>query len=101
MQQLVELQKNYDQLQELNAEVLAVFREEKSGEEGLAKSRDNTKATYPLLMDLNAEQTAAYSQGGFHTYVINPNGEVVKIIEGSLMKRASVEEILDALKGDS
>ena len=98
MKQLVELQKHYEQLQGLNAEVVAVFREEASGVEGLEKSRENTKVAFPLLLDANAEHTSAYSQGGFHTYVINPSGEIVAVIEGSLMKRASAEAIIDALQ---
>lgn len=96
----MQLQENYEQIQSLNAEVLAVFREEKLGVDGLIKSREKSGSEFPLLLDLGAERTAAYSQSGFHTYVIDRQGKILAILEGTVMKRATVEGVLEALQAD-
>ena len=63
MRQLVELQKNYAKFKDLKTEVIAVFREEEEGVEGLKASKKNTKAEYHFLDDPKAKATMAYSQG--------------------------------------
>ena len=98
MHQLGQLQENYEEIVDKNAEVIAVFREEAEGVAGLEKSREKTSATFPLVLDSGSEQTGAYSQSGFHTYVINPDGKIVAVIKGNLMKRASAEAVLAALR---
>ena len=72
---------------------MAVFREEQKGAEGLKMARE-TKATFPFVMDLGAEHTAAYSVGVFSTYVIDQGGTVKAELPGTKMVRPAVEDVL-------
>ncbi len=73
---------------------MAVFREEKDGVAGLKMAREKTDATFPFLMDLDAEHTSAYSRKKFATYVIGGDGKVLAELDGSVMLRPTVEQIL-------
>jgi hypothetical protein len=81
----------------LNTEIVAVFREEKDGVEGLKKAREKTKAAYPFVLDMDAEKTGAYSTEGFSTYIITA-GKVDEELNGTKMIRPNAEKILEALK---
>ncbi len=98
MKQIEDLQKHYDKIKQEGAEVLVVFREEATGAEGLKKIRHTTQAEMPLAVDLNAEKTKAYSPEGFDTYLLDEEGKILKILEGTKADRPVAEEILKALR---
>jgi peroxiredoxin len=98
MRHLVELQKHYGQIKSLDAEIVAVFREEKLGAEGLKRSRDNARTEFTLVNDLGAKATSAYSQGNFTSYVIDKKGVIQAVLQGTLTKRISSDDILRELK---
>ena len=98
MKQLVDLQKNYDAIQKAGAEVLVVWREESTGAEGLKKIREKTKAKMPFALDLGAKKTGQYSPEGFDTYIVDEQGKIVAIIEGTKPDRAMGDEILKQLR---
>lgn len=75
-----------------------MFREEKDGQDGLKKSFERTRAEFPLLLDTPPEETKSYSQAGFHTYIIGPDGIVHADLPGTKMKRPPPDKILTALK---
>ena len=103
MNQLVELGKNKAAFAEAGAEVIAVFREEKEGEAGLAKIKEKTKTTFTLALDTGKEQTPRYSVGRreFTGYVINPKGVITKVFQGDLRNRAKSAELIEAVKATS
>ena len=100
MRQLVELKKNQDKFQELGVEVIAVFREEQKGVEGLEIIKEKTEVSFTLALDTPAEQTAKYSPGRreFSNFVIDADGKVVAMIEGDLRNRAKFEQLLEAIE---
>lgn len=98
MRQLGQLQKSYDQFQQLDCEIVAVFREEEEGPAGLKKARQTTKAIFPFLMDLGAEHTAAYSQKSFSTYLITQDGQIKAELPGTKMLRPTAEKILAQMR---
>ncbi|MGI9440929.1 MAG: peroxiredoxin family protein [Rubripirellula sp.] len=100
MQQLVELQKHAETFQRLNAELVFVFREESLGVNGLKKIKAKHRTTYTLALDNQKKTSASYSPKAmtFDNYVINSDGVVVKIISGSLRKRADADVLIDALR---
>lgn len=83
--------------------MIAVFREEKKGEDGLKIIETQTKTPYTLAVDLNNEKTGRYSteRGEFNGYVINSEGVITKIFEGDLRNRAKSNELLEAIKAAS
>lgn len=89
-------------LKKHNAEVIAIFREEKTGKKGLEKIKSQTKVDFTLALDLDKKLTPKYSpkRGTFDNYVIGPDGKIVKIIDGSLRVRGKADQIakiLDAI----
>ncbi len=98
MRQLVQLQENYAKFQDLDAEILAVFREEEKGTEGLKLSQERVRASFPFLWDAEAKQTAAYSQQGFDTYLIDKRGIIRDRLKGIKVRRPTAEQILNALQ---
>ncbi|MBI1246360.1 redoxin domain-containing protein [bacterium] len=98
MKQLADIQKNYEAIQKAGAEVLVVWREESSGVEGLKKIREKTKAKMPFALDLGAKKTGQYSPEGFDTYIVDEQGKIIAIIEGTKPDRAMGEEILKKLR---
>ncbi len=85
----------------MNVEVIAVFREERQGVEGLEKMKKSSKTNFTMALDTGKKQTAIYSPGRlvFDNYVIDSNGKIAAIIPGDLRKRAKSEELLKVLKG--
>ena len=98
MAQLGKLHESYEQFQDLNCEVIVVFREEADGADGLAQSREKSGAEFPLLLDPQSEATAAYSQEGFNTYIIDSEGIVRAVLTGTKEIRPGPEEILAELE---
>jgi peroxiredoxin len=98
MQQVKDLQEHYDDIKAQNAEVLIVFREELTGIEGLNKIRSMTEAKMPLALDPGKEETGKYSSEGFHTYIIDRQGLILKILPGTKVDRPEPEAILAALR---
>lgn len=100
MRQLVELQKHESEFKNLDAELLFVFREEKEGVDGLKKIKDKHNTSYTLALDLNKQESSAYSSERmtFDNYVIDKSGVVRKSIDGTLRDRATAADLLKELK---
>ena len=100
MAQLVQLQKQSEEFQKLNAELIFVFREERQGVEGLKMIKDRSKTSYTLAVDLNRKSSIAYSpkRMTFFNYVIAGDGTVKGIIPGNLKTRATAEQLTKHLK---
>lgn len=98
MAHLTELQKNYDAIKAAGAEVIVVFREEAKGTAGIRVARATTKAAYPIVLDAAGRGSGrTYSVGGYSTYIINSQGVITAILEGTKTERASVSDILAAV----
>ena len=98
MRQLVELQKSYPKFKESKTEIIAVFREEEEGVEGLKKSKKNVKAEFHLWDDPKSKATKAYSQGSkFTTYVVDKEGVIRAVLDGNLRKRPLAAAVLAEL----
>jgi len=82
------------------AEIIAVFREEKEGEKGLAKIKRKSSTTFTLALDSDKEKTPRYSTGRreFTGYVINPQGVITEVFEGNVRNRAKAAQLIKALK---
>lgn len=98
MQQLVELQENYEAIRDADAEVIVVFRDDQEGVAGLEMSRESTGAEFPLLSDLSSKSSSAYSRGTNQTYVIDHDGVIRAILDGTTWDRPTVDEILSVLE---
>ncbi len=100
MRQLVQLQQHADDFKKLNAELIFIFREEREGVDGLKKIKEAQKTTYRLGLDLNKEFSKAYSpkDGTFDNFVIDSDGIVRGIVDGTLRDRATAEELMKVLK---
>ena len=100
MVQLVQLQKEAKTFEELNTEVIVIFREEKSGVEGLKKIRSRTKTSFTLGLDFNRESTAAYSPGkqSFDNFVIDRSGVIRHVLDGTKIRRATSDQLLQAVR---
>ena len=77
--------------------MLAVFREEEEGKDGLKKSVERSRARFPLLLDTPVSVTQPYSVKGFHTYIVDPAGVVQADLSGTKMQRPTAQKILAAL----
>jgi peroxiredoxin len=99
MRQLVELNKNAKKFEEAGVDVIAIFREEAKGVEGLAAIRKKTETKFTLALDNGKKQTPRFAPGkrDFSSYVVNRNGEITKIINGDLRNRAKSAELLQAV----
>ncbi len=100
MKQLVELQQQAEKFEVLDADVIVVSREEQTGVDGLKKIRKASKSTFTLAVDLNKESSGAWSpkKSDFKNYVIDRTGIVREILPGKKTRRASADQLLDALK---
>ena len=101
MRQLGELQKNgAQQFKEMGVEVVAVFREEREGIAGLKKIKNRTKVDFTLALDTPANATKAYSGGRkeFDNYLVDGNGVIRGVIDGSLKTRAQSEQLVKMIK---
>jgi peroxiredoxin len=100
MRQLVQLQKQADDFKTLHTEMIFVFREEKSGVDGLRKIKDRTKTGFTLALDRDKKSTKVYStkRMTFDNFVIDRKGNVQAIIDGTLRDRATADELLKVLR---
>ncbi len=100
MRQLVELQKHADEFKKLNAELIFVFREESDGIDGLQKIQDRHPTGFTLAIDPEKKSTKAYSpkRMTFDNFVIDSEGTVRGIIDGTLRDRATAKELIKVLK---
>ena len=97
MRQLGELKRNAaQQFEEMGVEVVAVFREERQGVNGLKRIKTKTKTDFRLALDTPAKATKAYSNGRkeFDSYVIDKDGVIQGIVDGSVTSRARAEQLL-------
>ena len=104
MKQLVQLRDAKDKIKKLGGTIVVVQREDKLRGDGLKRTIENTKTDFVFLDDLNAKATANYSQGAFKTYIIDGNGFVRFVIDGTKTKRPEAAKIiarLGELKGKS
>ncbi|APZ90723.1 peroxiredoxin family protein [Fuerstiella marisgermanici] len=100
MKQLAHLQQHADEFEALNAEVIVIFREEKDGTDGLTKIKNGTKTTFTLALDLDKKSSKAYSpkHRTFDNFVIDKDGNVAAVIDGTLRDRVTADKLLKALK---
>lgn len=100
MTQLVELGKNKEKFAKAGTEIIAVFREEAKGVDGLKKIKEKTGTTFNLALDNGNKKTGRYSSGNkeFTGYVIDSDRVIRKIIKGSLKSRAKSAELLKAIE---
>ncbi len=88
------MQKNIDEFKKYETEVISVFREEKEGLVGLKKMQVATKAEFHLWDDTQAQSSKAYSQGKFNTYVIDAEGVIRAVLEGTKARRPPAAAVL-------
>ena len=100
MKQLGQLQEYASQFKSLNAELIFVFREESKGVEGLKKIQARVPTQFTLAVDPNKKSSKDYSPQPrtFDNYVIDSNGKVRAVIDGTLRERAKAEQIIKVLK---
>ena len=101
MAQLGELNKNgAKEFEKLGVEVVAVFREEKEGLKGLQLIKAKTRVPFTLALDTPASGTKAYSTGRkeFDNYVVDKNGVIKGIVDGSLKSRARASKLIEIVK---
>lgn len=100
MRQLVQLKPHADEFRGLNAELIFVFREEGDGVDGLKKIKEKHDPPFTLALDMDKKSTKAYSSARmtFDNYVIDTEGKVRGIIDGTLRDRATAEELMKVLK---
>jgi len=100
MRQLGELKKSEDKFKELGVEIIAIFREDEKGVEGLEIIKEKAKVGFTLAFDKGKKQTGSYSPGRreFSNYVIGPDGKVAAIIEGDLRNRAKSKQLFEELE---
>jgi len=100
MKQLVELRKQAERFEELNTEIIVVFREEQGGVEALKKIQESTKTDFTLALDFEKQTTGQYSSDGsaFDNYLIDRSGKVAKIFSGKKTVRATANEIIKAIR---
>jgi len=100
MKQLVELQKQAKQFEDLHTEIIVVYREERSGVDGLKRIKAGSKTTFTLALDLDKKSSGAYSpkKPDFSNYVIDRTGVIRKILPGTKVRRASADQLLKAVK---
>lgn len=99
MKQLVQLKEHAEEFESQNAEVIAIFREEKKGVEGLKAIEERQKVKFTLALDLGKESTPRYSPGKmeFDNYVVDKSGTIRAIIDGKLTTRAQADQLLKVL----
>ena len=100
MQQLVELQKHSETFNDLNAELVFVFREESLAVNGLERIGSKLATNYKLVLDNQKKSSACYSPKPmkFDNCMIDSDGVVRNNIAGSLLKRAGADALVNALK---
>ena len=96
----MQLQENLnDLIEEHNANVIVVFREETEGQDGLQKVVEQTKTTFTLALDTDAAQTSRYSPGNrvHDSYIIDSTGVMRAILPGKRYDRAQADQFAKAL----
>jgi len=99
MKQLGELQKKAAEFEKLNAELIFVFREEQKGVKGLEEIQKRFDTKFTLTLDPNKESSKPYStkRMTFDNFVIDKDGKVVAIIDGTLRTRATAMQLMKEL----
>lgn len=99
MRQLVELNKNAAEFRSAGVDVIAIFREESKGVEGLSLIEEKTRFEFQLALDGRKKQTPRFApgRGDFSSYVVNKEGIITAIINGDLKNRANSKQLLDAV----
>lgn len=92
------LQKQVQAFDAAGGQIVAVFRENKEGLEGLKKVRKASKAEFLLLDDPEKQQTKAYSPEGYAAYVIDQQGIIRGVFDGTKTGRPDAEKLLAAVK---
>lgn len=64
----------------------------------MKKSVTGSKAEFPVLVDLGAKQTAAYSLTGFAAYVVGKDGGIASGHAGTKTGRPAPDALLAGLK---
>ncbi len=77
--------------------MLAVHREESEGVKGLQKTLEKTQVRFPVLLDPGAKLTARYSTTGFTTYVVDKQGKIRAVLEGTKTNRPTADSIFKEL----
>lgn len=90
------LQKSYPKMKELGAELVVVYREDDAA--GVKKAIANAKAEFPMVVDQNKKQTGSYSPVGYDVYVVDKEGVVRAVLEGTKAARPSAKDILAELE---
>jgi len=92
------LQKRSAEFDAAGAQIVAVFRENKEGVEGLKKVRQASKAEFLLLDDPEKQQTQAYSPEGFAAYVVDTQGIIRGVFDGTKTGRPDPDKLLAVVK---
>ncbi|MFC5050332.1 peroxiredoxin family protein [Rubritalea spongiae] len=93
MVQLVELQKQKQAFEDLDAELISVLRENKEGIAGLKEAYAKTQFDI-ILDDTPATQTKDYSKELWATYFIDKEGIVKAVLTGTKKQRPDAEAVL-------
>lgn len=96
MRQLAQWTPQADKFRATDTEVICVFREEKDGDKGLAKSKKASKAPFVLANDLGAKSTKPYK--AYFAYLIDKEGILRAVKSGTKPKRPAVTEILKEIE---
>ncbi len=100
MRQLVQLKSRGTEFKSNNAELIFVFREESEGVDGLKKIKEKHDPPFVLALDFNKKSSKDYSpqRMTFDNFVIDSNGKIRGVIDGTLRDRATADELLKVLK---
>ena len=95
MKQLVQLRDELSEtMKKCKANVMVIFREEESGQEGLKKVVEKTKVNFLLALDTPVKETSSYSPGEriHDSYIIDKSGIIKSILKGTRYERAKALE---------
>lgn len=93
-----QLQQRRKEFQELGADIVAVYRENREGAAGLKKVAEASGAEFTLLNDPRAANSSRYSQEGFDAYVIDKEGVIRAAVQGTKPKRPEIDTLLAEVK---
>jgi peroxiredoxin len=98
IKQLKQLQANLEEIEKFDAEIIAILRDEK-GALGPTIAIQKSEAKFTILSDYRAEETPRYSpDNDYDSYIIDPNGRIIKVLKGSKLNRPTGDEILAAVE---
>lgn len=100
MKQLVQLKSRVNEFKSNNAELIFVFREEGEGVDGLEKIKEKHDPPFVLALDFDKKSSKRYSpkRMTFDNFVIDSDGKIRGVIDGTLRDRATADELLKVLK---